>query len=136
MKTILRKNLISHKKKNRLTAIIYALSLGSIIFLMTSANLEVNIIVGMTSEFGADIRIEGERYVLANYSEPGVLKASDVDPILQNYSNYISSFAYVSESTTDFYDNAEAKIGDLARIANDSMYFRGVSPSSLFDDSI
>ena len=39
MKTLLRKNMLAHKRKNRLTAIIYALTLGCIIFLLTSANL-------------------------------------------------------------------------------------------------
>jgi len=47
MRTVLRKNLIAHKRKNRLTAIIFALSLGSIIFLLTSANLQINFIVGL-----------------------------------------------------------------------------------------
>mmetsp|Transcript_29594 Transcript_29594/g.36707 ORF Transcript_29594/g.36707 Transcript_29594/m.36707 type:complete len:248 (+) Transcript_29594:394-1137(+) len=57
MRAVLRKNLISHKKKNRLTAIIYALSLGCIIFLLTSANLQVNLITGFSAKAGADIRI-------------------------------------------------------------------------------
>ena len=39
MKTVLRKNMIAHKRKNQLTAIIYALVLGCIIFLLTSAAL-------------------------------------------------------------------------------------------------
>ena len=39
MKTLLRKNMVAHRRKNQLTAIIYALSLGCIIFLLTSANL-------------------------------------------------------------------------------------------------
>lgn len=39
MRTVLKKNLISHKKKNRLTAVIFALSLGSTVFLLTSASL-------------------------------------------------------------------------------------------------
>ena len=46
MRTLIRKNMIAHRKKNRLTAIIYALSLGCIIFILTSANLEVNLILG------------------------------------------------------------------------------------------
>ena len=44
MKTLLRKNMIVHKQKNRLTAIIYALTLGCIIFLLTSANLQIETI--------------------------------------------------------------------------------------------
>ena len=39
MKMVLRKNMTTHKRKNRLTAIIYALTLGCIIFLLTSAAL-------------------------------------------------------------------------------------------------
>ena len=39
MRTVLKKNLVSHKEKNMLTAVIYALSLGSVIFLLTSLNL-------------------------------------------------------------------------------------------------
>ena len=46
MRSVLKKNMISHRQKNRLTAIIYALSLGSIIFLLTAANLQINLIVG------------------------------------------------------------------------------------------
>ena len=44
MKTLLQKNMIAHKQKNRLTAIIYALTLGCIIFLLTSANLQIETI--------------------------------------------------------------------------------------------
>jgi len=46
MRSVLKKNMISHRQKNRLTAIIYALSLGSIIFLLTAANLQIGLIVG------------------------------------------------------------------------------------------
>ena len=48
MRSILKKNLIAHKSKNKLTAIIYALSLGCIIFLLTSANLQINLISGIS----------------------------------------------------------------------------------------
>ena len=39
MKTMLQKNMKAHRRKNMLTAIIYALTLGCIVFLLTSANL-------------------------------------------------------------------------------------------------
>ena len=41
MRTLLRKNLIAHKQTNQLTSIIYALSLGCIIFIIVSASLEI-----------------------------------------------------------------------------------------------
>ena len=39
MRTLIRKNLSSHKPRNFLTSIIYALTLGCIIFLLVTANL-------------------------------------------------------------------------------------------------
>ena len=39
LKTILHKNMQAHKKRNKFTSIIFALSLGCIIFILTAANL-------------------------------------------------------------------------------------------------
>jgi len=39
MRTLVKKNLIAHKKTNKLTSVIYALTLGCIIFLIEAANL-------------------------------------------------------------------------------------------------
>ena len=39
MKTLIRKNLIAHKRTNKLTSVIYALTLGCIIFLIEASNL-------------------------------------------------------------------------------------------------
>ena len=39
MRALLKKNLIAHKATNKLTSIIYALTLGCIIFLCVSLNL-------------------------------------------------------------------------------------------------
>ena len=41
MRTMLSKNLVTHKQRNLLTSIIYALTLGCIIFLVVSANLQL-----------------------------------------------------------------------------------------------
>ena len=41
MVALLRKNLSAHKKRNFLTSIIYALTLGCIIFLLVTANLQI-----------------------------------------------------------------------------------------------
>jgi len=39
MKLMILKNLIAHRESNKLTAIIYSLTLGSIIFVVVAANL-------------------------------------------------------------------------------------------------
>jgi hypothetical protein len=41
---LVRKNLIAHKKRNKLTSLIYALTLGSTIFLIVATNLVVSVI--------------------------------------------------------------------------------------------
>jgi len=41
MRALLKKNLIAHKRTNKLTSIIYALSLGCIIFLIVALHLEI-----------------------------------------------------------------------------------------------
>ena len=41
MRALLRKNLAAHKQKNFLTSIIYALTLGVIIFLLVTASLQI-----------------------------------------------------------------------------------------------
>ena len=41
-KNLLSKNIIAHQSRNRLTANIYALTLGCIIFLIVSANLQID----------------------------------------------------------------------------------------------
>ena len=59
MRAVLRKNMVSHRKKNRLTAIVYALALGCIIFLITSADLQISLIQDTTALPGADIEVTG-----------------------------------------------------------------------------
>lgn len=58
-KTVLRKNMIAHKQKNQLTSIIYALTLGCIIFLLTSANLQIETINQISTVNGVDIVVTG-----------------------------------------------------------------------------
>ena len=58
MRTVLNKNLVSHKEKNMLTAVIYALSLGSVIFLLTSLNLQVDNIFSYTNVADSDLEVK------------------------------------------------------------------------------
>jgi hypothetical protein len=41
MRRLLKKNLVAHKRTNQLTSIIYALTLGTIIFLIVAARIEI-----------------------------------------------------------------------------------------------
>ena len=99
MRAVLKKNLVAHKRKNRLTAIIYALSLGCIIFLLTSANLQISLIVDMSKKADSDINIDGD---IKHYpSIPGEVRASAVDDVMRKYSDVIYDFGYMTEPTID-----------------------------------
>jgi hypothetical protein len=60
MLSLIRKNLIAHKEKNKLTALIYSLTLAAVVFLMVPSSLmfqqQVYHIVG--EEYGAQIKID------------------------------------------------------------------------------
>ena len=55
MRTLIRKNLIAHKPTNKLTSVIYALTLGCIIFLLEASNLEIEVIKNVIGMPGIDI---------------------------------------------------------------------------------
>ena len=59
MKILLAQNITAHKRTNQLTAIIYALTLGCIIFLLTSASLQIETINTLDTIDGADIVVAG-----------------------------------------------------------------------------
>ena len=98
MKTLLRKNMQAHKRKNRLTAIIYALTLGCIIFLLTSANLQVITINELSTIGGSDIVLTGLPVEANSTSSSGLLRASMFDGVLFDYRDSIKSFGYMGET--------------------------------------
>lgn len=55
MRALLKKNLIAHKATNKLTSIIYALTLGCVIFLCVSLNLVLKSATGLSTVPGIDI---------------------------------------------------------------------------------
>jgi len=44
MRTLLLKNLIAHKRNNQMTSVIYALTLGTIIFLIVAVKIQIETI--------------------------------------------------------------------------------------------
>jgi len=83
MITLLRKNLIAHNRTNKLTSIIYALTLGCVIFLCVSLNLVIKSVTVSVGMPGADIFLQ---YSHTEIYE-GILTPLDLDPILQKYSS-------------------------------------------------
>ena len=57
MRSLLRKNLMAHKSTNKLTSVIYALTLGCVLFLCVSLNLVLESVKQIITMPGADIYI-------------------------------------------------------------------------------
>ena len=91
MRALLKKNLIAHKATNKLTSIIYALTLGCIIFLCVSLNLMLKSVSSAGVMQGSDITVH------ADMDETDLL-ASMVDGTLRQYEDKIKSWSYVTQS--------------------------------------
>ena len=88
-RNILAKNIITHRQRNQLTSNIYALTLGCIIFLIVSAQYQVETISYLSSNSGADIIVQT--------GEDGILSAELIDPLLQSYASDVKDFVYMTE---------------------------------------
>lgn len=96
MRTLIKKNLVAHKHTNKLTSIIYALTLGCVIFLCVALNLVIKTTEGgglSSSWTQADIIVE------SNSSTRGTINQTEnIDNVLSQYADDIKDFAYVTSS--------------------------------------
>ena len=70
-----------HRKRNKLTSLIYSVTLGAVIFLITSASLTLKSITNTNTFSDSDIYVSGDQ----NDDEAQLLLAETVDPILVKY---------------------------------------------------
>jgi len=123
MRAILKKNLIAHKGTNKLTSIIYALTLGCVLFLCVSLNLVLNSVTSLTSMPGTDIYV--------NY---GTFTVEALDPVLVKYEKQIKEF-----SLTSNYIDAMGDAWDVRQVDSTTKQYNvralvyGVQPSSYLD---
>jgi hypothetical protein len=61
MKDLIMKNFVAHKERNQLTSIIYSLTLGSMIFLVVSANLTLGLVENTEAYSNAAIVLRGPK---------------------------------------------------------------------------
>ena len=84
MRKLLRMNLATHRPRNKLTSIIYSLTLGCIIFLLVTANLELSEITSLNTLADADIVVRGkDGFMLpGDRNMRSFLYPDEVDPVL------------------------------------------------------
>ena len=63
MKVLIKKNLIAHRESNKLTSIIYSLTLACIIFVVVAANLQIKEL----TQYGGNSLISIEVYIDPGY---------------------------------------------------------------------
>lgn len=85
MRTLVRKNMIAHKATNKLTSIIYALTLGCVIFLCVSLNLVLKSVTGLDVAPGVDIKV----YQSSKDDGLKEINLNELDEILLKYSGSI-----------------------------------------------
>ena len=102
---VLEKNMIAHRPRNQLTANIYALTLGCIIFLIISANMQLTEITNANIIAGADIIATGSM----RDDGLGSVTPADVDTILERYADDISDFSLVTHRQSKYIDTSYAK---------------------------
>ena len=91
---------------------IYALTLGCIIFLCVSLNLLLNTINDSSVEMpGTDVYVKSY--------ERDMMNATTVDPVLRQYQDDIKDFGWITDSTWSMYDRKnqtrEMMFSDIGR---------------------
>lgn len=130
MRQMIFKNLTAHKMRNKMTSIIFSISIGFIIFLVVMYKLQI------TSQQLIKLRNSGAYFRVENRGA-FALNPETFDPIIERNIKNIESFAYC---TTPLHEDAtygvKETIGsDKARVNDEDLYVEGASPS-IFDSLV
>jgi hypothetical protein len=93
MNIIIRKNLIAHKKRNNLTAIIYSLTLGTVIFILMQLRQEFALLSYIHGISDATFSLEAKNYEEYGWTTPYV-DPRIITPILVAHEESIDEWAY------------------------------------------
>jgi hypothetical protein len=115
------KNLTAHRMRNKMTSIIFSISLGFLIFLIVVYNLQIKSIQ-LT-----ELQSRGS-YFLFSSNDYSQITPQLFDPIIKANIKYIDEFTYITPdmSSDSFYKLRRAQVSDLARINILQVSLRGV----------
>lgn len=120
MKSLIIKNLVSHKMRNKLTAIIFSLTLGTVIFI--SIWLQENIILRpyFAHFYGATVIVN---------SGSELIKPWLVNPVLNKHLDKIDDWFYQTPLLSDV-------VTDMSTIYTHSAHLFGWSPAKFISDGV
>ena len=97
MRALIKKNLVAHKNTNKLTSVIYALTLGCVIFLCVALNLVLKSTEGFTGGAnGGYLTLKEADIALYHGDTPGIHVSKTIDDVLRKYSPDIKDFGWVT----------------------------------------
>ena len=99
MRALIKKNLVAHKNTNKLTSVIYALTLGCVIFLCVALNLVLKSTESFTGSSGEDWTTlkEADIALFASNSK-GFRATPAIDNVLRKYSPDIKDFGLITKN--------------------------------------
>eukprot|EP01102_Stenamoeba_stenopodia_P012723 TRINITY_DN4044_c0_g3_i1.p1 TRINITY_DN4044_c0_g3~~TRINITY_DN4044_c0_g3_i1.p1 ORF type:complete len:1119 (+),score=191.24 TRINITY_DN4044_c0_g3_i1:127-3483(+) len=119
------KNLTAHRRRNRKTAVMYALSLGFIIFMYTAYRINIDSILYLQKmRHGTTLSIYTWRTSLQRIVEP-------IEAYMAN-SSYVTEWAWQSQSLRWSAGDSDESITNLGHVFRDGQTFYAITPN-LFD---
>ena len=130
MRMLVLKNLDSHRSRNKMTALIYSISLGFIIFLVVSSSLV------LTSTQKASLQDSGA-YLQFSANYENMISPTTFDRILKENADIIEDFGFITPKLSSILSANVAKVAalDYSRIHSIPVDVFGVQ-SSVSDASI
>ena len=95
MQILVRKNLVSHRHRNKLTSIIYSLTLGAVIFMLVSSTITLKQLTTGGAITNCDLYLHGPR-ITRNLPVENYLLSNETDPVLVKYKDKIKDFVYLT----------------------------------------
>ena len=139
MRALIKKNLVAHKGTNKLTSIIYALTLGCVIFLCVALNLVLKSTESYTfSSDGDDVQYKHADLVI--YTTGGFRVTEDQDDVLRQYAPDIKDFGYATTSLiiafVREYNFSALAAASWTKNFGVAVAPYGITPSSYFDSTL
>jgi len=135
MNILVRKNLTLHKERNNLTAIIYSVGLGIVIFLLMEVRLQFAILRNIHSYSDCTFALKTDSYRGRSIDS---LEPSLIQPVLNAHENEIEEWAYQTQRLDNAMRIAKVDIEGtyIQSVAGFNMLLKpatGYSPSPMVD---
>ena len=98
MRALIKKNLVAHKNTNKLTSVIYALTLGCVIFLCVALNLVLKSTESFTGSDSSYATLKEADIALFSLTTHGFYMTTPVDNVLRKYSPDIKDFGLITKN--------------------------------------